>query len=527
MKKLETIDKRKVFGTVFGVVGFILCVLFFTYAWYNWRSGNTTVNLGIEDVSVNIEFTMGPDVNATGIGPVLDYNDGVKTDFTVTNNASSNFRLFVSLNITSITSTLQVGSFKYKLLKDTSGGTNYTTEVASGDFSTFGEGINLITSEDIIAANSVCTYQFIVYIDGTIDNDIDMREDILISTLIVSDELITSVPSSTFIQDLYNDGSDLETINIGNDSDNPSVTLNDNQGILLDNNGDYRYYGADPNNYVSFNGELWRIIGVGNVKSSESDTTGENRIKIVKATPLTDDNDLSLYSWDSSATAVNSGYGVNNWASADLNTELNNLYYNSTSGVCYNGGLNANTECDFTDSGLSQDARDLISNALYYLGGIGDNYNTLFADGLYDVERGTSVYSCSASSCGGERSTSWSGILGLMYPSDYAYATDLSVCFETVANYSNSQNCYGKNWLLNYSASDSVVYGMITPSSTSPTNVSMFFSVGAFVNNFEAIVTSKIYPVVYLNSDVVILEGEGTSGNPYQIGTSSASDVGN
>lgn len=29
-----------------------------------------------------------------------------------------------------------------------------------------------------------------------------------------------------------------------------------------DNN--LRYIGADPNNYVSFNGELWRIIGVMN-----------------------------------------------------------------------------------------------------------------------------------------------------------------------------------------------------------------------------------------------------------------------
>ena len=74
---------------------------------------------------------------------------------------------------------------------------------------------------------------------------------------------------------------------------------------MLDNNGEYRYYGANPNNYVSYNDELWRIISVGNVKSSATDTTGETRVKIVKADILTDDNGLNTYSYDSSASSVN------------------------------------------------------------------------------------------------------------------------------------------------------------------------------------------------------------------------------
>ena len=32
--------------------------------------------------------------------------------------------------------------------------------------------------------------------------------------------------------------------------------------LYKDEHGDIRYYGATPNNYVSFNNELWRIIGV-------------------------------------------------------------------------------------------------------------------------------------------------------------------------------------------------------------------------------------------------------------------------
>ena len=33
-------------------------------------------------------------------------------------------------------------------------------------------------------------------------------------------------------------------------------------GMMEDIGGNIRYYGADPNNYVKFNNELWRIIGV-------------------------------------------------------------------------------------------------------------------------------------------------------------------------------------------------------------------------------------------------------------------------
>ena len=63
------------------------------------------------------------------------------------------------------------------------------------------------------------------------------------------------------IKNLYNDGSTINTVHIGGDESNPEVKLNAAQGILLDNNGDYRYYGANPNNYVTFNDETWRVIG--------------------------------------------------------------------------------------------------------------------------------------------------------------------------------------------------------------------------------------------------------------------------
>ncbi len=47
-----------------------------------------------------------------------------------------------------------------------------------------------------------------------------------------------------------------------------------------DPDGNVRYMGANPNNYVSFNNELWRIIGVFDVKSSINGQY-EKRLKII------------------------------------------------------------------------------------------------------------------------------------------------------------------------------------------------------------------------------------------------------
>ena len=63
-------------------------------------------------------------------------------------------------------------------------------------------------------------------------------------------------------------------------------------------NTDYRYTGADPNNYVSFNNELWRIIGV----FPTDDGTGniENRVKIIR------NESIGRYSWDNKASGTGS-----------------------------------------------------------------------------------------------------------------------------------------------------------------------------------------------------------------------------
>ena len=84
-----------------------------------------------------------------------------------------------------------------------------------------------------------------------------------------------------------------------------------------DNN--LRYVGANPCNYVKIDNEIWRIIGVMN---NIDDGTGkkETRIKLIRK------DAIGIYSWDSSESSINSGYGVNEWSQADLMKLLNPGY---------------------------------------------------------------------------------------------------------------------------------------------------------------------------------------------------------
>lgn len=187
MKHIEQINKRKVIGAVIGTIIFISCILFFTYAYYNWKSENTLVSFDIEEASM--ECILGPNVNATNIGPVLNYQDGVKAELSATNGSGGESYFSLSLDITSISDTLLVESFKYKLVQDVNGGTNYDYDhpIVEGDFSNFVIGTNIIKQNVAVGANATYTYQFIVYIDGVIYNDTNMQQNSLNSNLVIGD----------------------------------------------------------------------------------------------------------------------------------------------------------------------------------------------------------------------------------------------------------------------------------------------------------------------------------------------------
>ena len=235
---------------------------------------------------------------------------------------------------------------------------------------------------------------------------------------------------------------------------------------------DYRYIGANPNNYVKFNDELWRIIGVFDV----DDGTGkiEKRMKIIR--------NESIYNvaWDDN--------GVNEWSTASLKATLN-------TGTFY--------------TGLNNTAKTMIGDAKWYLGGSID-INGVTPSIIYSRERGTTVYNSS-------RSTNWTGKVGLMYPSDYGYATSggssinrTSCMAKELLKWIDSSysECKNNDWL--YIAWDQ-------------------WTISPFANSSDWIFTvdcgydaSTPYPmtrpVVYLKSTIKITSGIGSFTDPFILG---------
>jgi len=248
------------------------------------------------------------------------------------------------------------------------------------------------------------------------------------------------------------------TLQIGNDKD---IT-------------EYRYRGASPKNYVNFNNETWRIIGI----FPTDDGTGkiENRIKLIK------DQSIGNKYWDTGDS--------NNWARpATLNTELNTTYLNN----------------------LSPTAQSMIGNTKYYLGGYRNS--SIQKDIMYQYERKTQNTTSNEFYCG-SNPNNWVGKLGLMYASDYGYAAS-DECTQTLYKYDNA-TCKNNNWLYNIKVNEWILLH-----DAGASRHAFYVYSGGLVGDYSSVVSNvqfAVRPVLYLKPDVKITGGHGTSTDPYVIG---------
>ena len=159
--------------------------------------------------------------------------------------------------------------------------------------------------------------------------------------------------------------------------------------------------------------------------------------------------------------------------------------------------------CTTNTWALNSTALSQISEVTYYLGGISDS-SLQSAQTYYVSERGTTVYS--------GRPTSWTGLVGLMYRSDYAYTFANGVNDEC---YLGSSSCYDLSsditWLFR-KQNDKIT---ISPYYSSNNIIYIDFSGNAYTTQGVNLSSPK-YPVVYLRSDIK-LDGTGTSSDPYVI----------
>ena len=257
------------------------------------------------------------------------------------------------------------------------------------------------------------------------------------------------------------------------------------------------------------NCELWRIIGVFN-----------DKLKLIK------NESIGAYSWDNknTSTGAEEDYGENDWSTARLMKLLNpsnyyevdtndnglgqSLYYNSASGKCYSSRDNATVDCDFTSTGIKNDTtRNMIAETTWNLGGW--NTNKVYPNQIYEYERGTTVYTGIP--------TTWTGKIALAYPSDYGYAVDLNQCKDkTLYNYDNS-TCTSNNWMKTIITNNGSDNGWLLTPSFNNAYSTWYVSPVSYVNITAAYNGSNNALVLYLNSDISIVGGTGTSSNPYRL----------
>lgn len=326
-------------------------------------------------------------------------------------------------------------------------------------------------------------------------------------------DIYNPVPLAQYITGLYTSGTKTEATN--NNVKYNRVTsknlINDRLGgTTADYNaGNIRYYGSNPNNYIYFNCsdyrkqnsntcELWRIIGV-----------FDGKVKIIR------NESIGNLAWDQDKNDSSSSTTYdNNWSTSTSQRFLNNKYYNGNKigTVTYYSGASGgtSTSLNMSNIGLKNDStRNMIANTTLKIGGW-SSYS-IFPHQVYEYERGTTVYS--------GRPTTWYGKIGLMYLSDYGYATDIELCQQNLYNYENT-NCKNNNWLFNNNSQWSIVHV------SNSQGKSFSITSSGWVSTSNATYSQAIIrPTIFLYKNVLFESGTGTIDNPYKISSGTSTNL--
>ena len=480
-----------------------------TLAWIVWSSkDNTKMNVTIGDLA-DVSFKTGNDINISNLSPSFYYDDGALTEFSIRKKKglTTELNTNIYLDITSISDELKNDNFKYVLLSSSDG--NTYNEVISSSFKDASVGkLDIVTDSPLTDGKTY--YKFYIWIDGNNENNETMQGKSLKCTLNVE---VSNFPINTVtLVNSLNDGSTGDSGSGVYKVEHDAIAAsNSATGSEIPASTDYRYYGASPNNYVCLDMEggstcpdkhLYRIIG-----SIYEELSGQNLLKVIKATPLTDGT-TKWFSWDYKsdgtydniwATVTSGNYSNSLTSGSQLMKLLNSgAWWNGTSGSYYNASTSATT-VNFTNYKLSDKAKSYLTTSRYYLGG---RINASLTNDIYGYERGTLRYDTS-------RPLYWDGNVGLMYPSDYGYAAG-NTCVTYTELYDYDGGCYKKDWL-----NDTSYYQwfMLPDAATTYESFSLN-TIGQGTDNRTG-VSVIVRPVFFLNSSASISSGEGTLNNPY------------
>ena len=256
--------------------------------------------------------------------------------------------------------------------------------------------------------------------------------------------------------------------------------------------GRYVYKGANPNNYITFNNETWRIV------AKEADGT----YKIVRnellseEMPFDQDNYRDKESNGAGGTyCSNSSYGCNAWMVSDnyVNKFSDDEIIQGT--VLKDASLNTYLNTTYLNS-IKTNADKIIS------------YNWAVGPVVTEANsEGTAKMLVQE-----ENSMTWGGKVSLLSLSDALIATsNENLCGTMMKYYQNEDTCGANNYLI----IPDEVWWLVSPEAYSSSRVYDVYGADLSLGD-NADFSYGVRPALYLSSDIS-LSGSGTSSDPYRI----------
>lgn len=216
---------------------------------------------------------------------------------------------------------------------------------------------------------------------------------------------------------------------------------------------------------------------------------------------------------------LKTGYSINNddiyYNNQIIYSKMGSYYYGTLGCKPSKVSTSSAFSCqstDFTSTGLKNEiTRNAIEEVVWNLG-----ESSYYPIEAYSGERSNNVYE--------NNQVSWIGKVGLMYSSDYGYATSggdtksREACLESsMGSWDNSEysDCLNNNYLRKSSVNGRWRW-MLSPDADDSYGAFFTFNTGE-VSNLYAFYAVDIYPTVYLKNSLSIVSGKGTADSPYQL----------
>ena len=279
-------------------------------------------------------------------------------------------------------------------------------------------------------------------------------------------------------------------------------TVESRDGLYADEYepGRYIYRGQDPDNYITFNNETWRII------SKEADGT----YKIIRNDVLSNRafDAVNHRSTDNNSYCTSPQYGCGVYAA--VSGTFSSPSGSQSGTVTEDSSIKIYLNDDYYVNNINSTAKDQMTSHSFNIGAV-ENLNQSGAE-ADSIEKNIA----------GEKMYTWTGNVGLANVSDILRASTNPLCTSATTSY-NGTNVCNSNYLLDKGSASSLYYWTINAASSESSGYSFGAWYGYAYRSTASVRTNGAYngysaprPVVFLKSDTT-LSGSGTESDPYTL----------